>query len=98
MLIDHIRLVIREIVDVTDELYQEKLNQGYNKLNNTLSNIINLADELFALSKENKIEFNEQRFLGNLTNAMKAMEEKDTVLLADILVYDISRQLLEIIE
>ena len=98
MLKEQIRQVISEIVEVTDDLYQEKLNQGYNKLNSTLGKIMELADKLFTLSRENKLVFEEQRFLGNLTSAMKAMEEKDSVLLSDILVYEIGGQLLELIE
>ncbi len=98
MLKEQIRQVISEIVEVTDDLYQERLNQGYNKLNSTLGKIMELADKLFTLSRENKLVFEEQRFLGNLTSAMKAMEEKDSVLLSDILVYEIGGQLLELIE
>ncbi len=97
MLTEQIRLVIREIVEVADCLYQEKLNMGYEKLNITLNNIMKVADSLFALSKENKLSFEEKRLIENLTNAMKAMEEKDSVLLADILVYEIGGQLLEVI-
>lgn len=97
MLTEQIRLVIREIVEVSDCLYQEKLNKGYEKLNITLNNIMKLADSLFHLSKENKLNFEEDRFVGNLTSAMKAMEEKDSVLLADILFYEIGGQLLEVI-
>ncbi len=98
MLKEKIRLIIREIVEATDDLYQEKLNQGYQKLNNTLGNIMNLAEELFALAQQNQIVFDEQRYLSDLNNAMQAMEDKDSVLLSDILVYDLAGQLLELIE
>ena len=95
---EQISLIIREIVEVTDDLYQEKLNRGYSKLNSTLGKLMEIADKLHSLAKESRLEFDEHRFLGNLTRAMKAMEDKDSVLLSDILTYDIGGQLLEMIE
>lgn len=95
---EQISLIIREIVEVTDDLYQEKLNQGYSKLNSTLGKLMDIADKLHTLARKNKLEFDEHGFLENLTRAMKAMEDKDSVLLSDILTYDIGGQLLEMIE
>lgn len=95
---EQISLMIREIIEVTDDLYQEKLNRGYSKLNSMLGKLTELADQLYSLSREDKLDFDEHRFLENLTRAMKAMEEKDNVLLSDILTYDIGGQLLEMIE
>lgn len=98
MLNERIRVLIRDIIDATDDLYQEKLKQGYQKLNATLSGIMQMADELFLLSRQKQLVFDQQRYLSSLTNAMEAMEAKDSVLLSDILVYEIAGQLLEIIE
>ncbi len=88
--------IIHEINDVSNYLYQQKLNQGYTKLNVTLANITNVVDDVYLYMKENNLAFDENRLVSNLTLAMKAMEGKDSVLLADILVYEIAEQLKEI--
>ncbi|HKL80621.1 MAG TPA: hypothetical protein VJ888_09340 [Mobilitalea sp.] len=90
---EQIESIIREIEEVSDYLYQQKMTKGYELLNSTLGNIMNIADELFAMTKENLINFDMQRLFGVLSSAMQAMEIKDSVLLADILVYEVSGQL-----
>jgi hypothetical protein len=93
---NHINQTIEEINEVSSYLYQQKLNQGYTKLNITLGNIMSVLDEIFSYTKDNNISFDENRLNTNLMLAMGALEEKDSVLLADILVYEIAEQLKEI--
>ncbi len=95
---DKIIRTLDDIGRVSDYLYQQKLNKGYESLNNTLENIMELTDTLFTMSKEGKIDFDTQRLIENLTAAVNAMEDKDGVLLADILVFDIAGQLQEIVQ
>lgn len=90
---NNIRLVLTEIDKVSDYLYQQKVNKAYESLNGLLGNIMDLTDRLFSLSKAGMLQFDSQNLLGSLTGAMEAMEEKDSVLLADILVYEIAGQL-----
>ena len=97
-LIEQIESIIREIEDVSDYLYQQQVTKGYDILNSTLGKIMDIADKLFAMTKENLIDFDMQRLLGTLTSAMQAMEVKDSVLLADILVYEVTGQLQKITE
>lgn len=91
-----IESIINEIEMVSDYLYQQKITKGYEILNSTLGKIMDIADELFTMTKENLIDFDMQRLFGTLTSAMQAMEVKDSVLLADILVYEVAGQLKEI--
>lgn len=89
---------LEDIGKVSDLLYQQKSSKAYENLNNTLVKLMNLTETLFALSKEGRINLDRQRWNDNLTLAMQAMEEKDNVLLADILVFEIAGQLQEIIQ
>ena len=93
---EQIESIISEIEEVSDYLYQQEATKGYKILNSTLEKIMGIADRLFAMTKENTIDFDMQRLFGALTSAMQAMEVKDSVLLADILVYEVAGQLQEI--
>ena len=91
-----IEQIIQDIKEISDYLYQQKVSQGYAKLNITLGNIINIIEDIFIYIKDNKVPFDENRLTSNLTLAMQAMEDRDTVLLADLLVYEIAEQFKEI--
>lgn len=91
-----IQQVIQEICEISDYLYQQKTAKGYEALNGTLEKIMNIADRLFSISGNNPDFFDGPTLVESLSFAMKAMEEKDSVLLADILVYEIAGQLQEI--
>lgn len=94
-------IIIRALADIgriSDYLYQQKLGKAYENLNSTLGMLMNLTDTLFALSNEGMINLDRQRWTNNLTLSMQAMEDKDGVLLADILVFEIGEQLQELIQ
>ena len=95
---DQIFILLKDIAKVSDYLYQQNISKGYENLNTTLAGIMDISDKLFAMVKEGSLSFDGQRLIGSLTGAMKAMEAKDNVLLADILVYEITGQLQEIFE
>lgn len=98
MLIEQIEKVIGELEIISDYLYQQKPDKGYEYLNNTLGQIVNIVDQLYILVQEQDLEYDTQRLLNGLTAAMEAMEAKDEVLLSDILVYEIGGELLELIK
>lgn len=98
MLIEQIEKVIGELEIISDYLYQQKPDKGYEHLNNTLGQIVNIVDQLYILVQEQDLEYDTKRLLNGLTAAMEAMEAKDEVLLADILVYEIGGELLELIK
>lgn len=94
---NEINPLIQEITALTDYLYQQKLTEGYKKLDGLLEHIMTVVDKLFLYKASATIDFNEQSFLGSLTAAMKAIEDKDSVMLADILTFEIIEQLKVII-
>ncbi len=87
--------VINEINDVTELLYQQKTKEGYLLLNGTLGKIMNIIDSIYQLRSEQNILFDDNRLINNLKTAMEAMENKDNIMLADILNYEIVEQLKE---
>ena len=96
---DVLILAITKIEEVTDLLYKQKNNEGYALLNSALINVTAAIDQLFAYKIENNsLNIDENKLISNLTEAMHAMEEKDTVLLADILQYEIVEQFKTIVK
>lgn len=90
-----LRLISR-IQEVSDLLYQQKLKKGYDLFNTVIGELTVAVDSLLTGSEGCYEGFDGQRFLVNLSEAMKAMENRDSVLLADILTYEIIGQLQEL--
>lgn len=93
---DKIKEVVELIQITTDSFYQQKDNYAYNTLNIMLGKLMNAIDELNQNSQN--IEFDENQFNENLRETLKALEDKDTVLLSDLLVYEVKEQLLSVLE
>ena len=88
-----IRNIILEIEETTTYLYQQKLSLGYEKLNSLWNKLLVFVENISNKKQLYNIRMDEQRLTDNLTFSMEAMEDKDYVLLADILVYEIAEQL-----
>lgn len=83
-----VQAVIDEIGVVSELLYQEKLSEGYGKLSS-------LMRDVMALTADITDEAEQADFVKVLQPALKALEEKDVTLLADILQYDLTTKLEE---
>lgn len=82
----------KKIEEATDLFYQHQDHKGYLKLDETIGQLMELADGLREVVAENP-EIEVQEFLSVLAEAMSALEDRDTVLLSDILQYDLIDQL-----
>lgn len=89
---------IEEIERVTDYFYKQHNQTGYSELDQVITDISLTIDKIFKYRSEKQtINFDEQKLIDTLTEAMNAMEGKDTILLADILQYDLLEQFQDII-
>jgi hypothetical protein len=88
--------IISEIEMIADYLYQQKISDGYSELNKTISEIMDLLDKINIYKKEDELQVEDQSLVFCLTKALEAMENKDNVLLADILLYEVTESLKEI--
>lgn len=90
---------VKTVRETTELFYQQKTQEGYVKMQDTLNSILNAVDTLHAYKvSHEEFPLEEQRLVNALTDAMNAMEEADTVLLADILEYDFAEYLQELAE
>jgi hypothetical protein len=90
-----IETAVHQIDTVTKLFYGQKEAEGYQQLESVLISITNAIDVIYKLKEEdestNKIQQDE--FVGTLSEALNAMENRDSILLADILQYDIKEKL-----
>lgn len=87
------KTVIEELIvsiqDTMELFYQQKLQEALDAFNNLIGKIMEGMDLLFAYRDENEgFDIDERKLTTSLKDALAAMEEKDYVLLADILQYD----------
>lgn len=93
--IEEIKLRVKETAEL---FYQQKSAQGFAVLPEILTLFSNAASILYEWQNANEIKgFDLNQYLDKLTQAMNALENKDEVLLADILNYEIT-DVLETIE
>lgn len=70
--------------------YQQKNKDGYEMLDNTLKILIKAADGILVTQKEKSGSYIDDKKLNAiLVNAMNAIESGDTILLTDILCFDL---------
>lgn len=95
-------IVVSEMVDAIDRtttlFYQQKVDEGYESLYLTLGIITQGMNCLFRYKELNdKFVLDEAQLNQILSQAMAAIEEKDTILLSDILQYELKEFLQNIV-
>lgn len=87
---DKIVASISAIDQTTDYFYQNNPNKGFAELDTTIVILSQAINEIYVYNQQQKNQqINDKEILGVLSEAMKAMETKDMILLADILQYDL---------
>jgi hypothetical protein len=84
----HIKNVIEGLELVCNDLYKQEQRKAYDKLNIALGDLTELIDEIGLIER-----FDLDKLMSNLTEALKAMEDLDYILLSDILKYEVVEQL-----
>lgn len=87
---DMIAKVVSEIEQVTNYFYQQKNNEGYEKLMVLIDTLVLLTQHFAVLAGRPEIVDINNKLLNSLNDATEALVNKDNILLADILRYDIA--------
>lgn len=82
--------------NITTLFYQQKDKEGYDNLLTSIDEITNIINKLDKIEAEEGNIYSEE-LLNVLKEAISALEERDTVQLADILQYELIGQLKEIL-
>lgn len=73
----------------TELFYQQKKSEGYAMMQQTVEKITEIVNVLHNYKEvHQELPYDEVQVLSSLSEVVEAMENKDTVLLSDILEYD----------
>lgn len=90
---------LEEIKEDIDIFYQQKAGEALKKFDSVLDKVGNITNVLFGYKAEHEeFSLDEERYRESLTEAMNALEERDFILLADILQYDFTEYVEELLE
>lgn len=93
-----IELSLELIDQVTDSLYKQDVKNGYMQLNEAIVHITKAITLVFEYNKNNEgFIIEEGKIVETFSQALSAMESKDTILLADVLQYEITEQFNDIL-
>ena len=85
---------INEINEVVEMFYQQKAQEAYAQLDLVLGNLLAAIDATVAYQQEHsELEIDVNGLTEALKEALSAMEEKDAILMADVLKYEVVEKL-----
>ncbi len=87
-----IQEVNKKIDEIVELFYQQKNEEAYGKLNIALADFIYII-EMIQKQGDEKAQENAGDLNDALKQALEAMEQKDNILLADILKYEVMEKL-----
>lgn len=94
---EEIQALSMKISAVTDFFYQQKEAEAYQGMELILLSVESVTGQLFQYKQKHpEAPFDQSQLILVLTEAMRAMEARDNVLLADTLEYELKELLLEI--
>ena len=84
-----VKNILEEVKESIDLFYQQKTGEALQQFDLVLGKVMTMVDTLFGY-KEAHADFSldEEKVKGVLTEALTALEDKDMILLADIIQYD----------
>ena len=87
----NIEKVIHEIDEVVEMFYQQKTKEAYTRLDSVLADLLQVVDPIHGYEEEHPEEGVDSESLTDaLKETLSAMEEKDAILTADVLKYDVN--------
>ncbi|MBC8563002.1 hypothetical protein [Jutongia huaianensis] len=94
-----IETVINDLDSIVEMFYQQKVQEAYSELNTALGKIMEITEVVQNYTAQNSDkEINMDILLNALKETLSAMEERDVVLVADVLKYEVIEKLNDIAE
>ena len=91
-----IMVAMQQIEQTTTLFYQQKNDEGFQQLEITLSILMQMIQQFENYKSEgNELSIDTQRLNDILISALNVINHKDTILLSDILIYDLNKTLEE---
>jgi KaiC/GvpD/RAD55 family RecA-like ATPase len=87
---EQLQVNMTEIDHVVEMFYQQKSQEAYLQLDVVLGNFSSVIDNLFSYQQEHpELELDIESLVEALKEALSALEEKDAILVADVLKYEL---------
>lgn len=87
---EQIEQIEQQIDNVSELFYQQKNQAAYNQLEDIIINVAKVIETVYAQNPDNPDVMEKiNKLTLTLRETMEAMENKDTILLADMLKYEI---------
>ena len=94
-----IETVINDLDSIVEMFYQQKVQEAYSDFNTALGKIMEITEVVQNYTAQNSDkEINMDILLNALKETLSAMEERDVVLVADVLKYEVIEKLNDIAE
>lgn len=94
-----IETVINDLDSIVEMFYRQKVQEAYSELNTALGKIMEITEVVQNYTAQNSDkEINMDILLNALKETLSAMEERDVVLVADVLKYEVIEKLNDIAE
>lgn len=97
---NHLNMTINELKvevgEITGSFYQRNDTIGYQKLIPCIDSLTRIVDDVSTIEPSPELVDKKNKLTSILNDAMEAMIHKDTILLADILKYDLLDLLTEL--
>lgn len=82
---------IKSIENTAKLFYQQRENEGYNAFNDTINHIEMVINVIGNMTQKNS-NIDIHKILYSMNQAMEALVIRDSILLADILLYDLMEE------
>lgn len=90
---------IEEVDAVVELFYQQKTQEAYSQLDSVLGKLMAVIEMVAAYQQEHtEVEIDITGLTDALKEALSAMEERDAILMADVLKYEVIEKLEALIE
>jgi hypothetical protein len=95
---DQIKENMTEMDNVVEMFYQQKSQEAYLQLDIVLGNFSSVIDNLYTYQQEHpELKLDIVSIIEALKEALSALEEKDAILVADVLKYELLERMEEIV-
>lgn len=91
-----IKTVQEQLQIIADSFYQQKMKKAYHMFSEIIDPLIQLISQIYEWNAKGDIEVAPDELMQSFQKALQALEEKDEVLLADLLQYELLPMLAEI--
>lgn len=94
---ENINVLLQELDHTTELFYQQKLQEAYDELQGVITHMMDAVNQIFLWKQEHpEFSLDEDGLAGALKETLSVMEEQDTVLIADVLKYEVMEKFQEI--